>query len=325
VNRQDAVAYIKRGLKKDASWAEKAVALNWATGARPIEVISEHTSNFIPGDKDGEIIQIGRAKAKGEKQWEEYKQYRYKSRQLFHLTYKQFVTLLADVRRGVKHEETEGYAARVEENKRLSRTYVSKMSRIGAADVPQTAKYGAGNSGIYIARKSYAGLTHDKSGPQNLIGYSKEVLGHQSLGTSLSYQSVAIRQPIEIESAVSDELRTEVKYLRQEIGSMKTQMNNKYHMLEKRIQDTFNASSKPSTSSSSSSAAATLKRTRRMMTPSQRVVEIEVLPNKRYLSDEEHKQRVRIARNRLTEHGIPETIAALKRVGLSYEIINKFR
>jgi hypothetical protein len=162
VNRDDIDGFIDRGLKTNATWADKAVALNYAVGSRPIEIISKHSANFIKGSTDDEIIQIGHAKAKGEKRWLEAKATRI-IKPLYRMRYDEFTRLLKDVRDEVDHDETvKTYREHLIENERLNKKYVSRMSKLIATDNPLN-KQMYGRNSAYAARKSYPSLTHDKT------------------------------------------------------------------------------------------------------------------------------------------------------------------
>ena len=196
---------IKRGLQDDATWTEKAIALAYASGGRPIEVLSNASAQFRKGANESQMIQKGRAKAK---KIDEYLKFQTQEivKTVNGMTWTQFEKLLSEVRDEVPQQDLditteEQFKKHVELNKIISQKYVSKMGKMSQVDVP-ALKEAYGRGGVYVARKSYSSSTYDPTTGGSLLGHARSMLGHTDANMSLHYSNVNVTR-------VAENVRTE--------------------------------------------------------------------------------------------------------------------
>ena len=215
---------IKRGLQDDATWTEKAISLAYASGGRPIEVLSNASAQFRKGANESQMIQKGRAKAK---KIDEYLKFQTQEivKTVNGMTWTQFEKLLSEVRDEVPQQDLditteEQFKKHVELNKIISQKYVSKMGKMSQVDVP-ALKEAYGRGGVYVARKSYSSSTYDPTTGGSLLGHARSMLGHTDANMSLHYSNVNVTRPVGAENVRTEELINNLNLVNQELKSLK--------------------------------------------------------------------------------------------------------
>ena len=308
---------VKRGLHKDVTWTEKAISLAYASGSRPIEVLSNASAQFKRGSNDNEMIQTGRSKAKGLVEYQKFMKQEI-VKPINGMNWSQFQKLLTEVRSEVPQHTSssisslEEFKNHVAQNKVLSGKFVTKMGKMSQLDVPEL-KEAYGRGGIYVARKAFASATFDPAQGGTLLAHARKTLGHGNASMSLNYTNVNVVQPMAADNVRTADLIDNMNLMQQEIKSLHTITE---------IQE------KEGGGKNVCNPTRVIRQTtqvRSFLNNNHEKVDLPRFYKKMRMTEEEKQERMEAAEEILEQNNIKITAVNLRNLGLGSKFTNRYR